>query len=345
MELTLNENLSTQALENEDEGYVTVDPDTRMLKFPNENFFLGVSGDQDSRLIHFKFVDDITDAIKLSEQEIQINYLNANQEKGYDVALNKKVQDGYCYFDWKPSSKVFLYAGDVNFLVCARSKNEVSGFKKTDWNTVRSTHTVPEGIEPEDTHVDEQTDETITNLLLKINESVTASANSEKAAKTSADQANASASAASASASSASGSASGASNSATAASNSATAASNSATAASNSANDASNSATAASNSATAASNSATNAATSATAASNSAEDASNSAGASATSADSSKNSADASAASATKAKASETAAAKSLSDLNNNTKDVYQKLAAFDSLGFYVDEGGYLCQK
>lgn len=209
MELTLNENLSTQALENEDEGYVTVDPDTRKLIFPNENFFLGVSGDQDSRLIHFKFFDDITDAIKLSEQEIQINYLNANQEKGYDVALNKKVQDGYCYFDWKPSSKVFLYAGDVNFLVCARSKNEVSGFKKTDWNTVRSTHTVPEGIEPEDTHVDEQTDETITNLLLKINESVTASANSEKAAKTSADQANASASAASASASSASGSASG----------------------------------------------------------------------------------------------------------------------------------------
>lgn len=275
MELTLNENLSTQALENEDEGYVTVDPDTRKLIFPNENFFLGVSGDQDSRLIHFKFVDNITDAIKLSEQEIQINYLNANQEKGYDVALNKKVQDGYCYFDWKPSSKVFLYAGDVNFLVCVRSKNEVSGFKKTDWNTVRSTHTVPEGIEPDETHVDEQTDETITNLLLKINEAVTASANSEKAAKTSADQANASASAAS----------------------------------------------------------------------NSAKNASNSAGASATSAASSKNSADASAVSATKAKASETAAAKSLSDFNNNTNDIYQKLAAFDSLGLYVDEGGYLCQK
>lgn len=303
MELTLNENLSTRALENEDEGYVTVDPDTRKLIFPNENFFLGVSGDQDSRLIHFKFVDNVTDAIKLSEQEIQINYLNVNQEKGYDVALNKKVQDGYCYFDWKPSSKVFLYAGDVNFLVCVRSKNEVSGFKKTDWNTVRSTHTIPEGIEPDETHVDEQTDETITNLLLKINEAVTASANSEKAAKTSADQANASASAASASASSASSSAKGASTSAT------------------------------------------NAANSATAASNSAKNASNSAGASATSAASSKNSADASAVSATKAKASETAAAKSLSDFNNNTNDIYQKLAAFDSLGLYVDEGGYLCQK
>lgn len=274
MELTLNENLSTQSLENEDEGFVTIDPDTRKLIFPNENFFLGVSGDQDSRLIHFKFVDDVTDAIKLSEQEIQINYLNANQEKGYDVALNKKVQDGYCYFDWKPSSKVFLYAGDVNFLVCVRSKNEVSGFKKTDWNTVRSTHTVPEGIEPDETHVDEQTDETITNLLLKINEAVTASANSEKAAKTSADQAK----------------------------------------------------------------------SSATAASNSAKNASNSAGASATSATSSKNSADASAASATKAKASETAAAKSLADFKNK-EDIYQKLEAFDSLGLYVDEGGYLCQK
>ena len=303
MELTLNENLSAQALENEDEGYVTVDPDTRKLIFPNENFFLGVSGDQDSRLIHFKFVDDITDAIKLSEQEIQINYLNANQEKGYDVALNKKVQDGYCYFDWKPSSKVFLYAGDVNFLVCVRSKNVVSGFKKTDWNTVRSTHTVPEGIEPEDTHVDEQTDETITNLLLKINDAVTASANSEKAAKTSADQAKASASSASASASSAS------------------------------------------DSASEASTSATNAANSANSASNSAKNASDSAGASATSAASSKNSADASSASATKAKASETAAAKSLSDFNSNTDDIYQKLAAFDSLGLYVDEGGYLCQK
>lgn len=303
MELTLNENLSAQAPENEDEGYVTVDPDTRKLIFPNENFFLGVSGDQDSRLIHFKFVDNVTDAIKLSEQEIQINYLNANQEKGYDAALNKKVQDGYCYFDWKPSSKVFLYAGDVNFLVCVRSKNEVSGFKKTDWNTVRSTHTVPEGIEPDETHVDEQTDETITNLLLKINEAVTASANSEKAAKTSADQAKASASSASASASSASSSATGASTSATDASNSANSASNSA------------------------------------------KNASNSAGASATSADSSKNSADASAASAAKAKASETAAAKSLSDFNSNTNDIYQKLAAFDSLGLYVDEGGYLCQK
>ena len=303
MELTLNENLSTQSLENEDEGFVTVDPDTRKLIFPNENFFLGVSGDQDSRLIHFKLVDDITDAIKLSEQEVQINYLNANQEKGYDVALNKKVQDGYCYFDWKPSSKVFLYAGDINFLVCVRSKNEVSGFKKTDWNTVRSTHTVPEGIEPDEAHVDEQTDETITKLLLKINEAVVASANSEKAAKTSADQAKASASAASASASSASGSASGASASATSAANSATSASNSA------------------------------------------KNASNSAGASATSATSSKNSADASAASAAKAKESELAAAKSLSDFNNNTKDIYQKLAAFDSLGLYVDEGGYLCQK
>lgn len=303
MELTLNENLSTQSLENEDEGFITVDPDTRKLIFPNENFFLGVSGDQDSRLIHFKFVDNVTDAIKLSEQEIQINYLNANQEKGYDVALNKKVLDGYCYFDWKPSSKVFLYAGDVNFLVCVRSKNVVSGFKKTDWNTVRSTHTVPEGIEPEDTHVDEQTDETITNLLLKINEAVTASANSEKAAKASADQAKASASAASSSASSASGSAK------------------------------------------EASTSATNAANSADSASNSAKNASNSAGASATSATSSKNSADASAVSATKAKTSETAAAKSLSDFNNNTNDIYQKLAAFDSLGLYVDEGGYLCQK
>lgn len=253
MELTLNENLSTQSLENEDEGFVTVDPDTRKLIFPNENFFLGVSGDQDSRLIHFKFVDNVTDAIKLSEQEIQINYLNANQEKGYDVALNKNAKDGYCYFDWKPSSKVFLYAGDVNFLVCVRSKNEVSGFKKTDWNTVRSTHTVPEGIEPDEAHVDEQTDETITKLLLKINEAVAASANSEKAAKTSADQAKASAT-------------------------------------------------------------------------------------------SSKNSADASAASATKAKASETAAAKSLADFKNK-EDIYQKLEAFDSLGLYVDEGGYLCQK
>lgn len=281
MELTLNENLSTQSFENEDEGFVTVDPDTRKLIFPNENFFLGVSGDQDSRLIHFKFVDNVTDAIKLSEQEIQINYLNANQEKGYDVALNKKVQDGYCYFDWKPSSKVFLYAGDVNFLVCVRSKNEVSGFKKTDWNTVRSTHTVPKGIEPDEAHVDEQTDETITKLLLKINEAVAASANSEKAAKTSADQAKASASAASASASSASGSASGASTSA---------------------------------------------------------------GASATSATSSKNSADASAASAAKAKESELAAAKSLEDFKNK-EDIYQKLEAFDSLGLYVDEGGYLCQK
>ena len=303
MELTLNENLSTQSLENEDEGFITVDPDTRKLIFPNENFFLGVSGDQDSRLIHFKFADNVTDAIKLSEQEIQINYLNANQEKGYDVALNKKVQDGYCYFDWKPSSKVFLYAGDINFLVCVRSKNEVSGFKKTDWNTVRSTHTVPEGIEPDETHVDEQTDETITKLLLKINEAVTASANSEKAAKASADQAKASASSASASASSASGSATGASTSAA------------------------------------------NAANSATSASNSAKNASNSAGASATSAASSKNSADASATSANKAKESELAAAKSLSDFNGNTDDIYQKLAAFDSLGLYVDEGGYLCQK
>ena len=197
---------------------------------------------------------------------------------------------------------MFLYAGDVNFLVCVRSKNEVSGFKKTDWNTVRSTHTVPEGIEPDEAHVDEQTDETITKLLLKINEAVTASANSEKAAKTSADQAKASASSASASASSASSSASGASTSAT------------------------------------------NAANSATAASNSAKNASNSAGASATSATSSKNSADASAASAAKAKASETAAAKSLEDFKNK-EDIYQKLEAFNNLGLYVDEGGYLCQK
>lgn len=272
MELTLNENLSTQSLENEDEGFVTVDPDTRKLIFPNENFFLGVSGDQDSRLIHFKFVDNVTDAIKLSEQEIQINYLNANQEKGYNEALNKKVKDGYCYFDWKPSSKVFLYAGDINFLVCVRSKNEVSGFKKTDWNTVRSTHTVPEGIEPDETHVDEQTDETITKLLLKINEAVTASANSEKAAKTSADQAKASASSASASASSASGSATGASTSATSAANSATSASNSAKNASNSAGASATSATSSKNSADASAASAAKAKASETAAAKSLED-------------------------------------------------------------------------
>lgn len=223
-------------------------------------------------MIHFKFVDNVTDAIKLSEQEIQINYLNANQEKGYDVALNKNAKDGYCYFDWKPSSKVFLYAGDVNFLVCVRSKNEVSGFKKTDWNTVRSTHTVPEGIEPDEAHVDEQTDETITKLLLKINEAVVASANSEKAAKTSADQAKASASAASASASSASGSASGASASATSAANSATSASNSAKNASNSAGASATSATSSKNSADASAASAAKAKESELAAAKSLED-------------------------------------------------------------------------
>lgn len=150
----------------EDDGYCTIDPETRVITIPPEYQLLGVESDEKAERIYFKCPKIVGDNIDLSKLALRVNFRNAGQVVDQYLVDDVAVDGDNITFSWLLSRRVTQYEGDVNFIVCAV---RVSGETITnEWNTTLATAQVLEGLEAEMVLPEEETD--IVNQLLSLAE-------------------------------------------------------------------------------------------------------------------------------------------------------------------------------
>lgn len=142
---TVDELLNTQ-LEDLSEDIITIDSKTRQVFVPESQRLFGVESDQDSERKYFRCKKVVGHGVDLSEQQVRINFQNANQEKDQYIVDDVVVDGDYVTFSWLLSRKVTEFRGEVKFIVCAINAN-TDGRKTVEWNTAIAYGEVIEGFE------------------------------------------------------------------------------------------------------------------------------------------------------------------------------------------------------
>lgn len=150
----------------EDDGYCTIDPETRVITIPPEYQLLGVESDEKAERIYFKCPKIVGDNIDLTKLALRVNFRNAGAVVDQYLVDDVEVDGDDITFSWLLSRRVTQYEGTVNFIVCAV---KVSGEEITnEWNTTLAEAEVLEGLEVEVVLPEDETD--IVNQLLALAE-------------------------------------------------------------------------------------------------------------------------------------------------------------------------------
>lgn len=152
----------------ENDGYCTIDPETRVITIPPEYQLLGVESDEKAERIYFKCPKIVGDDIDLSKLALRVNFRNAGQVVDQYLVDDVAVDGDNITFSWLLSRRVTQYEGDVNFIVCAV---RVSGETITnEWNTTLATSQVLEGLEVDTPEPTEEQSDVIAQLIEMMND-------------------------------------------------------------------------------------------------------------------------------------------------------------------------------
>lgn len=143
--------------------YLEIDELSRVVTIPGTEILFGVESDEKTERKYFRCSRYVADNVDLTQYRLQINYQNANKEKDIYV-IDDVEQDGeYITFSWLLSRKVTKYKGDVFFVLCATKM--LGDIIENEWNTTLAKGKVIQGLEITDIVVDEDTSNTLYNLL------------------------------------------------------------------------------------------------------------------------------------------------------------------------------------
>lgn len=128
----------------ETDKILTIDNDLRTITIPPGLTNIGVESDDGVHRLHFRMPRQYGE-FDLSEFDIRINYLNANNEGDKYAVLDKSAEEDYIDFSWLIGRHALAYRGNVTFIVCLRKSNGDTVEK--EFNTTVATLPVLEGLE------------------------------------------------------------------------------------------------------------------------------------------------------------------------------------------------------
>ena len=128
----------------ETDKILTIDNDLRTITIPPGLTNIGVESDDGVHRLHFRMPRQYGE-FDLSEFDIRINYLNANNEGDKYAVLDKSAEEDYIDFSWLVGRHALAYRGNVTFIVCLK-KSEGDTVEK-EFNTTVATLPVLEGLE------------------------------------------------------------------------------------------------------------------------------------------------------------------------------------------------------
>ena len=147
----------------EEKVYCEIDPETREISVPETYRIIGVESDEDVERVWFKCPKIVGDNIDLSTLFIYVNYENASGEKDRYYCQDMSVEGDFITFSWLISRKCAKTRGTVRFIVCAKKSQEDD--VTNEWNTTVAESEVLEGLEPDESFEETQTD--IINQILQ----------------------------------------------------------------------------------------------------------------------------------------------------------------------------------
>ena len=111
-----------------------IDNELRIITVPQNGVVLGVEGDKDVNVVHFKMPRmyrglDLGDGF-----DIRVNYANAKNELGYFAVIRPDVTEDSISFEWLLGSHALMYVGEIKFAV-SLIKSSVNGRIEKKFNT------------------------------------------------------------------------------------------------------------------------------------------------------------------------------------------------------------------
>lgn len=138
------------------EEICVIDNDLRTITIPSDIQNVGVESDEDVRRLHFQMPKQYHE-VDLSEFDIRINFMNANNQGDVYAVTDKQVAGDNITFSWLVGRNALAYRGNIRFVVCLK-KVDAEGAVQQEFNTTVAQLTVLEGLETTEAVVAENPD-------------------------------------------------------------------------------------------------------------------------------------------------------------------------------------------
>lgn len=143
--MDLEEALAQSDVHAEETEVCTIDNSLRTITIPPGIKNVGVESDEDVRRLNFQMPKQYGE-VDLSEFDIRINYLNANNQGDAYAVTDKQISGDNITFSWLVGRNALAYKGNIRFIVCLR-KTDAEGVVQQEFNTTLAQLTVLEGLE------------------------------------------------------------------------------------------------------------------------------------------------------------------------------------------------------
>ena len=145
----------------------TIDNDLRTITIPSSLQTVGVESDEDVRRLNFQMPKQYHE-VDLSEFNIRINFMNANNQGDVYAVTDKQVSGDNITFSWLVGRNALAYRGSIRFIVCLK-RADAEGVVQQEFNTTIAQLTVLEGLETTEAVVAENPD-IIEQILARLDE-------------------------------------------------------------------------------------------------------------------------------------------------------------------------------
>lgn len=165
--MDLEEALAQADVYAEETEVCMIDNDLRTITVPSGLQTVGVESDEDVRRLNFQMPKQYHE-IDLSEFNIRINFMNANNGGDVYAVTDKVVSGDNITFSWLVGRNALAYRGSIRFIVCLK-KADAEGAVQQEFNTTIAQLTVLEGLETTEAVVAENPD-IIEQILARLDE-------------------------------------------------------------------------------------------------------------------------------------------------------------------------------
>ena len=165
--MDLEEALAQADVYAEETEVCKIDNDLRTITVPSGLQTVGVESDEDVRRLNFQMPKQYGE-VDLSEFNIRINFLNANNSGDVYAVTDKAVSGDNITFSWLVGRNALAYRGSIRFIVCLK-KTDAEGVVRQEFNTTVAQLTVLEGLETTEQVIQENPD-IIEQILQRLDE-------------------------------------------------------------------------------------------------------------------------------------------------------------------------------
>ena len=165
--MDLEEALAQADVYAEETEVCTIDNDLRTITIPSGLQTVGVESDEDVRRLNFQMPKQYGE-VDLSEFNIRINFMNANNSGDVYAVTDKAVSGDNITFSWLVGRNALAYRGSIRFIVCLK-RVDAEGVVQQEFNTTVATLSVLEGLETTEAVVAENPD-IIEQILARLDE-------------------------------------------------------------------------------------------------------------------------------------------------------------------------------